>query len=217
MTFNPYETLGIRKDATAAYARGAYRRKAKTAHPDAGGTNEAMAELSRALAIIEDPKRRERYDQTGSVEDEPVQSEWHDALASILPAISSVVMQWSRTGQGPDLERENIFDTLIMTALKNRGGQINEVEVTKRFAAKMRKLAKRTRRRDGADSQIARAMEGEAARCEVRIADMMRGVEAIDKTLELLRAHVFDRDKSAQPAPASTSASGGGGGLFIFS
>lgn len=193
--FNPYETLGVPKDTTVPEARKAYRRRAKKTHPDAGGSAEAFAQASRAMAIIEDPERRRRYDQTGAAEDEPVQSEWHAALSNIVPAISAAVMAWARDGGALDIEGRDVFADLIRKAIAERHSQLAEIEVSKRFSAKMRKLAKRTKRKDGAASQIARAFEGEAARVEARVADMNRSLEAIDKTLELLRAHVFDAEK----------------------
>lgn len=193
--FNPYETLGVPKDATIPEARKAYRKRAKKTHPDAGGNAEAFAQASRAIAIIEDPERRHRYDQTGSADDEPVQSEWHAALSNIVPAISAAVMAWARDGGALDIEGRDVFADLIRKAIAERHSQLAEIEVSKRFSAKMRKLAKRTKRKDGAASQIARAFEGEAARSEARIADMNRSMEAIDKTLDLLRAHVFDAEK----------------------
>lgn len=62
-----YETLGIPKDATAADVKAAYRARSKSAHPDAGGTEEAFAALKLAYDILSDPIRRRRYDETGVV------------------------------------------------------------------------------------------------------------------------------------------------------
>ena len=53
---DPFEVLGVRSDTDMDVVEAAYRAKAKTAHPDAGGTNEAMAELNEALDEI----RRQR-------------------------------------------------------------------------------------------------------------------------------------------------------------
>lgn len=48
------EILGLRPDARdLAAVRAAYRRLASTAHPDKGGTHEAMSDLNRALADAE--------------------------------------------------------------------------------------------------------------------------------------------------------------------
>lgn len=43
-----WEVLGVRPGASADDINGAYRQKARAAHPDAGGSDVAMAELNRA-------------------------------------------------------------------------------------------------------------------------------------------------------------------------
>ena len=45
---NPWEVLGIKRGASASEIEAAYREKAKKAHPDAGGSHDAMARLNRA-------------------------------------------------------------------------------------------------------------------------------------------------------------------------
>lgn len=45
---DPYEVLGLRPGATAEEINGIWRIKSRSAHPDAGGSNEAMAELNAA-------------------------------------------------------------------------------------------------------------------------------------------------------------------------
>lgn len=43
-----WEVLGLRSDASAPEVESAFKTKAKSAHPDMGGSSEAMAELNRA-------------------------------------------------------------------------------------------------------------------------------------------------------------------------
>jgi len=49
---DPYEVLGVRSDAPMVDIEDMYRIKAKRAHPDAGGTEEAMTELNAAMDRI---------------------------------------------------------------------------------------------------------------------------------------------------------------------
>ena len=46
---DPYEVLQVRPNAPMEVIEASYRALAKSAHPDAGGSNEAMAELNAAL------------------------------------------------------------------------------------------------------------------------------------------------------------------------
>jgi DnaJ-class molecular chaperone len=65
---DPYATLGLDRNCTAAQIRDAYRLLAKLHHPDvnAGGAD-AMArtqDLNAAHEMLSDPERRQAYDQT---------------------------------------------------------------------------------------------------------------------------------------------------------
>ena len=60
-----YEVLGVGRDADTASIRGAYRARAKKAHPDQGGTDEAFNQLTIAHDVLTNDERRARYDATG--------------------------------------------------------------------------------------------------------------------------------------------------------
>ena len=49
---DPYEVLGVRHDSPPEVVEAAYRALAKVRHPDAGGSDEQMAELNRAIAAV---------------------------------------------------------------------------------------------------------------------------------------------------------------------
>ena len=63
-----YQLLGIKRGATRAEIRKAYRRKAKTSHPDSGGSVEQFSALATAHEVLSDPRRREKYDMSGEIE-----------------------------------------------------------------------------------------------------------------------------------------------------
>ncbi|KQV65378.1 J domain-containing protein [Rhizobium sp. Root1220] len=62
---NPYEILGVRRDATDDQVKAAYRRRAKTTHPDSGGDPEAFSRVQKAYELLLDPVRRKVFDDTG--------------------------------------------------------------------------------------------------------------------------------------------------------
>lgn len=62
---DPYETLGLERDADGDAIKAAYRKAAKTAHPDSGGDTEEFGRLQACYDLLKDPVRRKVYDSTG--------------------------------------------------------------------------------------------------------------------------------------------------------
>lgn len=54
---DPYEVLGVTKETPLLVVEAAYRVLAKEAHPDSGGTTEAMAELNEAYDVVKKAAR----------------------------------------------------------------------------------------------------------------------------------------------------------------
>jgi curved DNA-binding protein CbpA len=65
-----YTLLGVKCDASDDDIEMAFRKKAKTLHPDKpGGDADAFAELARTVAILRDPEKRAHYDRFGQMKD----------------------------------------------------------------------------------------------------------------------------------------------------
>lgn len=59
-----YKVLGVSETATQAEIKSAYRRQAKLAHPDAGGSEKKMQELNQAYNTLFNPTTRKEYDMS---------------------------------------------------------------------------------------------------------------------------------------------------------
>jgi DnaJ-class molecular chaperone len=62
---NPYQTLGVNRDATADEIKRAYRKLASQHHPDRGGDTRTFQEIQAAYDTLTDPNRRAAYDNPG--------------------------------------------------------------------------------------------------------------------------------------------------------
>ena len=64
---NPYDTLGVPKNASADEIKKAYRKLAREHHPDASGGDETLfKEVQGAYDVLSDPEKRQQYDTFGS-------------------------------------------------------------------------------------------------------------------------------------------------------
>jgi curved DNA-binding protein len=64
-----YDTLGVPRDVTAEDLQRAYRKLARTYHPDINkdpGAEERFKDISEAYDVLSDPEQRRRYDAFGS-------------------------------------------------------------------------------------------------------------------------------------------------------
>ena len=62
---DPYDILGVRRDADEVAIRAAFRRLAKESHPDSGGDADAFLLCRKAQDLLLDPLRRKVFDATG--------------------------------------------------------------------------------------------------------------------------------------------------------
>lgn len=89
-----YETLGVARDASPAQVKAAFRRKAKSSHPDAGGDADAFQRLKDAYDVLADEGNRRHYDETGETPADRAASlaeeaRFRTALGDLLVALIS--------------------------------------------------------------------------------------------------------------------------------
>jgi len=117
---DPYEVLGLERTATADQIKSAYRKAALKTHPDKVSDNKKeeakvkFQQVAFAYAVLSDPVRRKRYDETGSTSEAVVETEdfsWADYFREqYADAISEeAIKQFAAQYKGSDEERDDLL------------------------------------------------------------------------------------------------------------
>ncbi|KAH8159659.1 hypothetical protein CIB48_g8587 [Xylaria polymorpha] len=117
---NPYDVLGLERAATADQIKSAYRKLALKNHPDKVSedqkqkAHETFQSIAFAYAVLSDPIRRKRYDETGSTSESIVDSDgfsWSDFYREqFRDTISNnAIEKFAAQYKGSDEERDDIL------------------------------------------------------------------------------------------------------------
>ncbi|KAM0276378.1 hypothetical protein ACHAQH_006826 [Verticillium albo-atrum] len=117
---DPYETLGLEREATADQVKSAYRKAALKNHPDKvaddnkSEANEKFQSIAFAYAILSDPARRKRYDTTGSTSESIVDADgfnWSDFYREqFRDSISAdAIEKFAAKYKGSDEEKDDVL------------------------------------------------------------------------------------------------------------
>lgn len=129
-----YEILGVDRSATADEIKRAYRKLARTHHPDINKDPDAEArfkEISEANEVLSDPEMRERYDRFGAdfrhIPDDVDPDEWFAAQQRAQRAQQGGQWTGPQGGgwggqQGPSDVDEEMFRQFMDDLLRQRGG-----------------------------------------------------------------------------------------------
>ena len=71
-----YKTLGVPRTASADDIKKAFRKLARTHHPDAGGDEAKFKEINEAYEVLGDEKKRALYDQYGTANENQIPRGW---------------------------------------------------------------------------------------------------------------------------------------------
>jgi curved DNA-binding protein CbpA len=194
LTFNPYDILEVERDADTPAIRKAYRKKAKAAHPDCGGDPGKFHQVSRAVAVLTDPKKRDRFDRTGVVDEDPVDSARAAALGLIESFIAAEVSLFVQTGMSVDPRRRLIlveFKTkmrddikqMLETIEKGKGIRKYTEDVMRRFAT------------SSPENLIRKMFERRLRAIDAECENLLDAIGIREKAIEIAATYSFDRSE----------------------
>jgi len=197
--FDPYEALGVAREAEEAEIRAAARRAAKDTHPDAGGDAEAFNDTRRALAILTDPKRRAKFDRTGEAEDVEPDNTEAAAMSIIEGELAALMNAFLSNDFNPMLDPRKI------DLVKHIEGKIGE-RIAGLFKLKLqaqsharvlRDVAERfSRKKDAAGkfNFISRSLENQSREIERKLEEIILGIDNLKAAKDMVSTYEFRTD-----------------------
>ena len=185
-----YQLLGIKRGATRAEIRKAYRRKAKSSHPDSGGSPEEFGVLAIAHDVLSDAKRRERYDSTGEIEQAHPDNFDGSAIEVIAQKLGLIIhAEQDVTG----LDIGAVIERSIQDDIVQRKSNIAN---QKRAIARASQLRTRVKRKaNGGDNALARVLDWHEQFTKDHVRKNEEAVRAMERALEILELYCFVDDR----------------------
>ena len=188
-----YQLLGIKRGATRAEVRKAYRRKAKTSHPDSGGSVEQFSALATAHEVLSDPRRREKYDTTGEIETAKPNNLDVGAIEVIAQKLGLIIHSEQDV---TSMDVDALIQQAIREDITTRKSNIVDQE---RAIKRVVRLRARARRKGEGDNMLARVLDWHERSTEDLIKKNEESVAAMERALEILEGYSFAAEA---PPPA---------------
>lgn len=190
-----YRILGIKRTAPGKDIRKAYRTKAKTAHPDGGGSVEAFNQLVVAYSVLSDEGRRAHYDETGEVE-LPQPDNLDGGAIEIIAEKLGLVIHAEQ-----DLAALDV-GALIQQAIQDDiAARKASVAHQQRAGERLSKLRARARRKaEGEGDLVARVLDWHEVAIQGQIKKNQGLIRHLERALVILEDYSFADETAVAPS-----------------
>lgn len=191
---DPYEILGVAKDATPEEINAAYKAAAKKAHPDSGGSSDKFTRVKQASMVLLDPRRRKQFDETSTISDNPADN----AYARALELVAAFFVNTLNAMENPhvlQLEHTDMvklgvrhFEQLIAASNTN-------IQMVNRQIKRFEKALKRLKSK-GKKDVISGMVRHHMGRLTMVIDNNKNEIEINTKAIEILQDYEFETDSN---------------------
>ena len=181
-----YRVLGVRRGASSEDIRRAYRRRAKVSHPDSGGSAGAFGELATAHAVLSDPDRRQRYDDTGQIE-LPRPNTLDACAIEVIAQKLGLIIHAEQDLMALDIG--SLIDGAIREDMAQRQSNIASQTHAIERAARLRARIKR--KANDKDNMLAKVLDWHEASIRDQIKKNEAAVASMQRALEILVDYSF--------------------------
>jgi curved DNA-binding protein CbpA len=184
-----YQVLGVERGSAAPEIQKAYRQRAKTAHPDSGGSVEAFSELGLAYAILSDPERRARYDRTGEADPPRPDNRDGNAVEVIAQKLGLILHAEQDV---TSLDVASLLEETIRADIEEHKSKIAGLARGIERAAKLRQRVKR--KANGHANALAGVLDWHEVSMRTQIKAHERALGSMEHALEILKDYSFAED-----------------------
>ena len=190
-----YQILGVRRAASQGEIQRAYRSKAKTSHPDGGGSVKAFSEISTAYTVLTDLNRRERYDRTGGIELARPNNLDVSAIEVIAQKLGMIIHAECDV---TSVDLDALIEQAIREDIAERNAGISSL---RRAIERARRIRDRVKRKTkGEDNMLARVLDWHETTAKSHIKQSEEAVSSMERALEILKDYSFADDFSVATA-----------------
>ena len=190
-----YRILGVWRGAARDEIHKAYRRLAKSHHPDSGGSVGAFWELATAYAVLSNPNCRERYDQTGVV-DLPRPDNFDASAVEIIAQKLGLIIHAEHDVTDMDMDIGALIEGAIREDMAQRRANIASQE---RAIERAKRLRSRVKRKANGqdnmqDNMLVRVLDWHESSTRIQIEKNEAAVSSMERALEILKDYSFAED-----------------------
>jgi curved DNA-binding protein CbpA len=190
-----YRRLGLERGVGEADLHRAYRRAAKSAHPDAGGDPEKWGALCEAYDVLRDARRRRVYEDTGAIEGAAPDTHQAALLMRLATVMDQIAQQAAQRGQ--PLGQIDWLRSIEATIRAEIGTIRQGIPQLRSRADGWNGVAARTHADPGRVNVLGALARGKAEECRRRVGQAEQEVAQREEALTLLAGQRFDAEPVA--------------------
>jgi len=198
MTPDLYKILKVRRTASKASIKKAYRRQAGVTHPDRNSGEDAkFKEVQLAWEVLSDDSRRAKYDATGEIDEKKADQGLNEVVQVATAVLADVI---AKASDMMDLRQHDLLNQMRVTlsqgldVLRGRKGPLEKKKV------QLEGLIGRFSTDDGEDNVLEGTIKFQIGQIVGQVKSIDDESDSLRRTLEYLRKFKFRCDPFIKPA-----------------
>ena len=187
---NPYEELGVSKNATTEEIKQRYRILAQLHHPDKGGDEEIFKRIKLAYEILSDFIRRKEYDSTGKMDQ--TRDIRNEALERIAQMLFGIIPNFNP-------EQDNLIQIMMDSVIQNKNEVMSTVNSSNGYLERLNKVLIRITIKTDDENLLLNLVQRQIDNHNQENTEFNRRMEVCDLILDILKDYNYGLVNLASP------------------